>query len=230
MPTFSASPKNSSRPSSLKVVLLEFSVARTKLIVFKKRLCFANLVLYIIEKESNMYTKTVTVGQDYGWLPTPIREGYTFAGWNGKNLFNIDNAKTGYYVNSDNGIVSTNPSWVTSDYITIKENVDYTFSCESEGTVFDQFKMVFYDKEKKYITGNSVTGNNLKKITETSPANAAYIIVAYSIKVSGNDVTRYNVQLEEGSTITEYEPYYITNSTTVSQTSNHTLTAIWEQN
>ena len=30
------------------------------------------------------------VGVNYGELPTPIREGYTFMGWNGKNLLNID--------------------------------------------------------------------------------------------------------------------------------------------
>ena len=37
-----------------------------------------------------------------------------------------------------------------------------------------------------------------------------------------------NIQLEEGSTATEYEPYYITNDTTVVQTENHTLKAMWE--
>ena len=39
-----------------------------------------------------------------------------------------------------------------------------------------------------------------------------------------------NIQLEENSTATAYEPYYITSSTEVVQNQNHTLTAIWETN
>ena len=34
----------------------------------------------------------------------------------------------------------------------------------------------------------------------------------------------------EGSTATEYEPYYITSDTTVVQAKDHTLKAIWRQN
>ena len=38
----------------------------------------------------NSATKEVTTGLTYGDLPTPTKEGYTFKGWNGKNMFNID--------------------------------------------------------------------------------------------------------------------------------------------
>ena len=37
-------------------------------------------------------------------------------------------------------------------------------------------------------------------------------------------------QVEINSTVTEYEPYYITSSTKVVQPNNHTLTAIWQAN
>ena len=39
-----------------------------------------------------------------------------------------------------------------------------------------------------------------------------------------------NIQLEEGTTETAYEPYYVTSNTIVTQRKNHTLTAIWEEN
>ena len=39
-----------------------------------------------------------------------------------------------------------------------------------------------------------------------------------------------DIQLEEGTQATEYEPYYITSSTKVVQNTNHTLKAIWEPN
>ena len=37
-----------------------------------------------------------------------------------------------------------------------------------------------------------------------------------------------NIQLEENNIETVYEPYYITKDTIVTQSKNHTLTAIWE--
>ena len=35
-------------------------------------------------------SKTVIYGEEYGTLPIPTRNGYTFKGWNGKNLLNLD--------------------------------------------------------------------------------------------------------------------------------------------
>lgn len=37
----------------------------------------------------NVKNKRVKYGFNYGNLPIPTREGYTFKGWNGKNMFNI---------------------------------------------------------------------------------------------------------------------------------------------
>ena len=40
-------------------------------------------------------SKTVTYDETYGSLPEPIKTGYTFVGWNGKNLLNtIENSYT----------------------------------------------------------------------------------------------------------------------------------------
>ena len=39
-----------------------------------------------------------------------------------------------------------------------------------------------------------------------------------------------DVQIEEGEVTTEYEPYYVTADTKVTQNKDHTLTAIWEEN
>ena len=42
-------------------------------------------------------------------------------------------------------------------------------------------------------------------------------------------VTYKNIQLEEGHTATEYEPYFIDKYTKVVQYENHTLKAIWKE-
>ena len=38
-----------------------------------------------------------------------------------------------------------------------------------------------------------------------------------------------SIQLEKGTEATDYEPYYITSDTIVTQEGEHTLTAIWEE-
>ena len=51
-----------------------------------------NYDLWDIEVIEDNYvaTKTVYYFSPYGTLPTPLKEGYTFKGWNGKNLFDPD--------------------------------------------------------------------------------------------------------------------------------------------
>ena len=75
----------------------------------------------------------------------------------------------------------------------------------------------------------------------TTPSNVNLPESNYTIRVYTNrylkdgagvysTVRIYNLQLEEGDTATEYEPYYITPTTPVVQQKNHTLKAIWQAN
>ena len=79
------------------------------------------------------------------------------------------------------------------------------------------------------------------EISITTPSNvnlpeSKYVIYTYSNRYLKDDVgvysriKIYNLQLEEGDTVTEYEPYYITPTTPVVQDKNHTLKAIWKAN
>ena len=46
-----------------------------------------------------------------------------------------------------------------------------------------------------------------------------------------NSTTIYsNIQIEEGDTATEYEPYFVTSKTKVTRNYDHTLKAIWKEN
>ena len=49
-----------------------------------------------------------------------------------------------------------------------------------------------------------------------------------NMNLISDSVVLSNIQVEEGSTATAYEPYYVTDTTPVTQNKNHTLTAIWE--
>ena len=174
-------------------------------------------------------TKTVTYDSTYGTLPTPTRTGYTFAGWNGKNLFNINNLVSNKYLKND-GSESNNDAWVLSEYIPITGNTNYTFSYENDPShTYSQFRVGFFDENKNIISEvQGFTAYAVKYInTFLTPSNAKYVRVNYSINVSGNIVERNYIQLEEGSTATEYEPYFINDSTIVKTAENHTITAQW---
>ena len=173
-------------------------------------------------------TKEVSYHEPYGNLPTPTREGYTFMGWNGKNLLDEQAIYENKDINYNTGEEYANGSWASSDYIKCLGNITYVFSYESDNSYF-QGRMVFYDENKDYIVGTYIN-NSSKNVTYESPSNATYMRIAYSIKINYDIVKRYNLQLEEGIAAAEYEPYYITPSTTVVQEKNHTLKAIWKAN
>ena len=165
-------------------------------------------------------TKEVSYHEPYGSLPTPTREGYSFLGWNGKNMFNSEQAKFGYISDADGVLKDTQNGRNSSDFIEIKADTDYTIS-----PIISSGKWgAFYDQNKNYISGFTYTNGVVH-----SPSTAKYIrfTVNYS---NSNDSYETTTQFEEGSIATEYEPYYITSETTVVQENNHTLKAIWEPN
>lgn len=177
----------------------------------------------------NVPSKEVAYGSKYGSLPTPTRTGYTFLGWNGKNKYNIESSYNNLFINPNTGVTSNNDSWVVSDYIEIDEEKTYKFHYENTTNNFNQFKVVYYDIDKNFISGIEESKSiQLYEKNFSIVEGANYMRLAYSVKVNGNVAERNNIQLEEGTEDTEWEPYYVTSSTTVTQEKNHTLTAIWE--
>ena len=186
-------------------------------------------------------TKQVTYGEAYGTLLTPTREGYRFLGWNGKNILNFsewaDTVTSTYHGTSTiegNSITISatgNDAYTNSRVygIHVKPNTDYVVSWSSNnnnnGTV--------YAFLNGYWTGDNIFyGSNLikKSFTLRTKADTTFITFRLGVEEAGNSITYSNIQIEEGSTATPYEPYYITSSTEVVQNHNHTLTAIWKPN
>ncbi|MBQ8615312.1 MAG: InlB B-repeat-containing protein, partial [Clostridia bacterium] len=160
-------------------------------------------------------TRTVTYDSTYGTLPTPTRTGYTFNGWIGKNLFNAATTTDGYEF-SENEIVQ-NANWFVSDYIPVGENVTII-------TVNAGARYHFYDENKDLITHLASTQ------AVTTPAGTAYI------RINGAIANKSIIQVEIGSTATDYAPYvvydgdFVTSSTIVQTPYDHTLTASWAIN
>ena len=114
----------------------------------------------------------------------------------GKNLFSKDNALLGYEINgtvNGYGKIVSSTNWYTSEFIRIKPNTEYTLSCQgkTEGRTIP-----FFDKNFNYISGVTLLVGSF-----VTPANAYYV------RINGLISQIDNVQLEEGDTATEYEPY-----------------------
>ena len=187
-------------------------------------------------------TKTVTYGQSYGELPTPTKQGYTFKGWNGKNLFNINDTKIVPVHNnqSKTAIINSNTLEVYNGYASQSATYEFT-SLKDENIIFsyqytsnspnDYFGYV-------WLTVNGEFSYNIKSGKNLNLNAGDDVIIRFAWQkhyqnyvFTGDEcVIFYNIQLEEGTIATPYEPYYVTSDTVVTQEKNHTLTAIWEPN
>ena len=182
-------------------------------------------------------TQQVTYNNPYGDLPTPTRSGYTFKGWNGKNLFNYQIA-TGSNTTISNGVVTqitadsrTNLQWKIQKYnnSTFIENIAQ-ISENDVGTMNFQFtKLSTFNKIRFGLNGGTI--DTLVYYDVSNLTNGTTYTLSFNItNTTQGSVSWNNIQIEEGSTATTYEPYYVATSTPVTQAKNHTLTAIWEQN
>ena len=87
--------------------------------------------------------------------------------------------------------------------IPCKPNTTYTFSWEYEGDATGSV----------YIFENGSTNNmnyessKKHKLLITTSADAEYLIIRVGVYKTGNSITYWNFQIEEGDTATPYEPY-----------------------
>lgn len=124
----------------------------------------------------------------------------------GVQFFNKSTEIAGAGLQTDTGKVNqNNPSWVTSEYIAIKELTDY---CISQSTdAYFQYNLCFYDYQKNFVGSLKASKSGIKKYAFVTPKNAIYTRFAYSVTVNGNAVDRGNIMLNVGTDALPYEPY-----------------------
>ena len=176
-------------------------------------------------------TKQVSYNEPYGELPTPTREGYTFLGWNGSNLFDKNNNIEDTYVATD-GTYTLSSAGSKTIKIPCKPNT--TYYIQKEETT--RLRYGFYNEEpKENVKATFINEPSSKKeVSFTTENDTTYIAIFI---INGPDTTPEktdsvlnSVMINEGNKYLLYEPYYITPSTTVVQTNDHTLKAIWQAN
>ena len=187
-------------------------------------------------KEKNPETKQVVYGEEYGSLPTiPERNGYVFKGWNGKNLLDYNKItpiaiKYGIGVDS-NGNVSDNTPTTDGRVWGDIDKSNWKVFLNSGTYTFSMFFSVMTTNNTS--SQYEITPNIYNKWGLSNLEKETYSFTLSESKYIGMLIKAYDgiykTQIEEGNISTPWEPYYITSSTKVTQTQNHTLTAIWDR-
>ena len=132
-----------------------------------------------------------------GWTGANIKT------WKGKNLFNKElPLEYGSYIN-DSGSLTDNTYYGHSEYYTeVKPNTHYVFS---GGIVAGSIRnaVAFYDSNKTFISRYLPTDGGVPASFDT-PSNCKYIRFNTA---SASYINLDNIQLEEGTVATTYEPY-----------------------
>lgn len=187
------------------------------------------------------------LGEYYAVLPTPTRAGYTFKGWNGRNLVNIPDGVYSDYVSVSNGVITikkttnSNTTKVLSA-LQLKPDTQYTVSCKIQGTFTGRIYAFLMSNNGSdgSIYQSRVDSNGFYKCTYTTSSTGIdtdkgniYIVQGSGtntdLNMTSDEVVISDIMLCEG-TSTTYEPYIITNSTRNTTVGDHTLTAQWTPN
>lgn len=125
-----------------------------------------------------------------------------------KNLADINSTRRGFYAYAD-GHYGSDYSWLCTYPIECSPNTAYTFSFKNMSRWYG---FVWFDAELNYVSTNNLNVNKSDvTYTATSPINAAFMVVNIGSKISASyEIKRTDMvdfQLEEGDTVTSYEPY-----------------------
>ena len=173
-------------------------------------------------------SKQVTYGTYYDTLPTPTKSGATFLGWNGKNKFNEEDYDTTNVYTLGSGYkiapiqLKPNTTYITS---VVRYNgfagtlIYYLINNNVESFSYGSWNSVAHDTYPNRFLPLTTSDDGLLYIGYTQSANQSILDTVWQ---------NTDVQIEEGSTSTLYEPYYVTSNVVVTQESDHTLTAIWQ--
>ena len=162
----------------------------------------------LICKTKNLFSTSTEVGTLSGWsntTPRQFEEGKWYIGLLGNNYYGPETVleyeltENYVYVNTKGG------GYGLGRAFNCEPNQTYTVSCKwIKNTNNMNLATGFYDENGNYL---SFKGSNylVESHTFTTPANCKWFTVCFSGSVGSSYI--YNIQLEKGSTATNYVPY-----------------------
>ena len=195
-------------------------------------------------------SKTVKLGDNYGDLPTPTKAGYHFTNWKHAdcvNLIDIADRNISYSAGNGESVFSFNiPTvWSGGKTFTYSISFDYKFNqipsnqvCIKTVLSTTQFcnitneltpALVDYPNLSSGHVAFSFTFGISPTLLYTSN-NWLFFYLVYSPTAQDVNVDISHIQLENGSTATEFIPYYITSTTQKRVIADDTLKALYAEN
>ena len=146
---------------------------------------------------TNAGTGSFVAGSDIVSVPEPNNPvEIKSVGDKTKNLFDPSNMQSGN-ISTQSGTPSSSSSSTRSiDFIEVKPSTNYAWTIEGNVRVH------FYNSEHTWLSSIAITAS---KRYITTPSNCAYIKITKSTPLA--TMKTYDIQMEEGSTVTDYEPY-----------------------
>ena len=124
----------------------------------------------------------------------------------GKNLFDKENIKSGYGLAVSGGLLYTNANYLTSGYIRVKPNTTYAinwsaykWACCYSGESNSDYTGIDTNSSKYVYVGEAKY--NSERTTITTLEDTYYL--RFTARLDDLEI----LQLEEGSTVTDYEEY-----------------------
>ncbi len=178
--------------------------------------------------DSGKVIKQVSYGGQYGELPEPTREGYTFKGWQtAENLISTDVSDWEQgAINTNNGqLVENNHRIRLKEYLKISPNTNYEISVQNSNNIKIRV-LCIYDKNKVFVNSED-PGTAMSSQKFTTKENASFMKISLRYH-DGDDNKNISVEAIEQANLKLIAN--VKESTLVTINKNHTLTAIWEKN
>ncbi|MGN0798023.1 MAG: InlB B-repeat-containing protein, partial [Christensenellales bacterium] len=183
-------------------------------------------------------SKQVKLGDNYGTLPTPTRTGYTFNGWNGRNLVNLPDRNITFSNTHYNQIYT--PLVLTAG-TTYTLSFNYSLNSTTSNSVYPSVgcgPYGSYTRDIRYGENypNIANGSGRVTLSFTPTAEVLQDRPYLALRLARFDspqsinVDISNIQVEISKSATPYEPYFVTSTTQNTTVGNHTLTARWTAN
>ena len=117
-----------------------------------------------------------------------------------KNFFDINKITQNIFYWQNQNQITSNSNWNMSDYIKASKNDNFTISFKLNNSTDTQINYSYYNSDKKLIGGiGSQTITTTKSFTIIDNQDIKYIRVGYR-----NDKGMYDIQIEKGSTATDF--------------------------
>lgn len=162
----------------------------------------------LICKTKNLFSTSTEIGTLSGFsntTPRQFEEGKWYIGISGNNYYAPNNVVE-YELTENYVYINTKGSgYGIGKAFKCEPNQTYTVSCKwIKYTASPSIRIGFYDEGGNYLF--HINANDLsERLTVTTPANCKWFTVCFVSSVGSTYV--YNIQLEEGSTPTNYVPY-----------------------